>query len=93
MNCRLTTIKQKNGRNYDLIIVGGGIVGLATARQLIINHPNMKFLVMENQEIRNSKLIWHHYIDVMMLLLGFVMCKLDFLKMHKPLDRRIRIIK
>ena len=51
MNCRLTTIKQKNGRNYDLIIVGGGIVGLATARQLIINHPNMKFLVMEKEHL------------------------------------------
>jgi 2-hydroxyglutarate dehydrogenase len=30
-------------------IVGGGIVGLATARQLILNHPNLKFVVLEKE--------------------------------------------
>lgn len=45
----LVADREKRGRNYDLVIVGGGIVGLATARQLILRHPDMKFLVVEKE--------------------------------------------
>ena len=35
--------------NYDITIVGGGIVGLATARKLIIDNPTLKFLLVEKE--------------------------------------------
>lgn len=31
------------------MIVGGGIVGMATARQLAISHPNLKYAVVEKE--------------------------------------------
>ena len=36
--------------NFDIIIVGGGIVGLATAYKLTIQHPNKKILVLEKEK-------------------------------------------
>ena len=36
--------------NYDIIIVGGGIVGLATAYKLILQHPNKTILVLEKEK-------------------------------------------
>ena len=35
---------------YDIIIVGGGIVGLATALKLTVQHPNKKILVLEKEK-------------------------------------------
>lgn len=35
---------------YDVIIVGGGIVGLATAYKLTTMHPNKKILVLEKEK-------------------------------------------
>lgn len=35
---------------YDVIIVGGGIVGLATALQLQLQHPSKKVLVLEKEK-------------------------------------------
>lgn len=36
--------------NFDIIIVGGGIVGLATAYKLTLQHPNKKILVLEKEK-------------------------------------------
>lgn len=36
--------------NFDIIIVGGGIVGLATAYKLTLQHPNKKVLVLEKEK-------------------------------------------
>ncbi len=36
--------------NYDIIIVGGGIVGLATAYKLTLQHPNKTILVLEKEK-------------------------------------------
>lgn len=36
--------------NFDIIIVGGGIVGLATAYKLTQQHPNKKILVLEKEK-------------------------------------------
>ena len=36
--------------NYDIIIVGGGIVGLATAYKLTSQHPNKTILVLEKEK-------------------------------------------
>ncbi|CAG5134866.1 unnamed protein product, partial [Candidula unifasciata] len=35
--------------HYDLVIVGGGIVGMATAQELITRHPNLKIAVLEKE--------------------------------------------
>jgi len=35
--------------SYDLVIVGGGIVGLGTARELILRHPALKLAVVEKE--------------------------------------------
>lgn len=34
---------------YDLVIVGGGIVGCATAREMIMRHPNLKVAIVEKE--------------------------------------------
>lgn len=34
---------------YDFAIVGGGIVGLATARELLLRHPGAKLLLLEKE--------------------------------------------
>ncbi|MFN8886742.1 MAG: FAD-dependent oxidoreductase, partial [Cyclobacteriaceae bacterium] len=34
---------------YDIIVVGGGIVGLATALQLKKEKPNLSILVLEKE--------------------------------------------
>ena len=36
-------------QNFDIIIIGGGIVGLATAYKLTLQHPNKKILVLEKE--------------------------------------------
>ncbi|KAG7511237.1 L-2-hydroxyglutarate dehydrogenase, mitochondrial [Solea senegalensis] len=35
---------------YDVAIVGGGIVGLATARELILRHPSLSFVLLEKEK-------------------------------------------
>ncbi len=36
-------------QNFDIIIIGGGIVGLATALKLVNQHPTKKILVLEKE--------------------------------------------
>lgn len=35
---------------YDVAVVGGGIVGLATARELILRHPTLSFILLEKEK-------------------------------------------
>ncbi|XP_028396074.1 L-2-hydroxyglutarate dehydrogenase, mitochondrial-like isoform X2 [Dendronephthya gigantea] len=44
-----TTTWTKQDGLYDFAIVGGGIVGLATARELILRYPDMKFVLLEKE--------------------------------------------
>ena len=41
--------------NYDIAIVGGGIVGISTAYKLQLKHPNISLLVLEKE----AKLAMH----------------------------------
>ncbi|XP_070776749.1 L-2-hydroxyglutarate dehydrogenase, mitochondrial [Enoplosus armatus] len=35
---------------YDVAVVGGGIVGLATVRELILRHPSLTFILLEKEK-------------------------------------------
>lgn len=37
-------------RNYDIAVVGGGIVGLATALNLLEKHPSLRLAVLEKED-------------------------------------------
>ena len=34
---------------YDVAVVGGGIVGLATAREVLIRRPSLKVILLEKE--------------------------------------------
>lgn len=36
--------------SYDIAIIGTGIVGLATARELIMRYPNFKYIVVDKED-------------------------------------------
>ena len=38
-----------NSRNYDIAIIGGGIIGLATAMRITQEHPDQKVVVIEKE--------------------------------------------
>ncbi|XP_030384246.1 L-2-hydroxyglutarate dehydrogenase, mitochondrial [Scaptodrosophila lebanonensis] len=40
---------QTNKRDYDLVVVGGGIVGTASAREILLRHPTLKVAVLEKE--------------------------------------------
>lgn len=35
---------------YDVVVVGGGIVGAASAREILIRHPNWKVALLEKED-------------------------------------------
>jgi 2-hydroxyglutarate dehydrogenase len=45
---------------YDIAIVGGGIVGLATGRELMARHPHLKLIVLEKEDVLASHQTGHN---------------------------------
>ncbi|CAE1245563.1 L2HGDH [Acanthosepion pharaonis] len=45
-----TSNQSSSQKKFDIVIVGAGIVGLATARNLILRHPNLSFAVLEKEK-------------------------------------------
>ncbi|HIC48856.1 MAG TPA: FAD-dependent oxidoreductase, partial [Dehalococcoidia bacterium] len=37
-------------RSYDLAVIGGGIIGLATAMKLTADYPSLKVAVLEKED-------------------------------------------
>ncbi|XP_055606885.1 L-2-hydroxyglutarate dehydrogenase, mitochondrial [Uranotaenia lowii] len=46
---------QKSKSIYDIVVVGGGIVGTASAREILLRHPNLKIAIVEKE----NKLAFH----------------------------------
>lgn len=42
-------------KNFDLVVVGGGIVGVASAREILNRHPHLKVAIVEKEK----KLAFH----------------------------------
>lgn len=53
--CYSFRTRQHHHENFDVAIVGGGIIGLATAQELITRNPNAKYILLEKE----SKLAQH----------------------------------
>lgn len=45
---------------YDIVIVGGGIVGLATARELLLRHPHLKLALLEKEDVLSKHQTGHN---------------------------------
>src|SRR5688572_27219357 len=45
----MQTATSPNHSRYDLVIIGGGIVGLATAREALLRQPDQRLLVLEKE--------------------------------------------
>jgi len=35
--------------NYDIVVVGAGLIGMATAQELIARHPSLTYCVVEKE--------------------------------------------
>ncbi|KAL1462950.1 hypothetical protein WDU94_014748 [Cyamophila willieti] len=49
-NCSMSTRQPTFPSQYDMVVVGGGIVGVATAREIKLNYPTMKICVVEKEK-------------------------------------------
>ena len=47
-------------KKYDVVIVGGGIIGTSSARELLLRHPHLKLAILE-KEHRLGELITNIY--------------------------------
>jgi len=63
MFCRekFSTSALKMDYVYDLVVVGGGIVGLATARQMALQYPKMKIALVEKEPRLGADFIYNFY--------------------------------
>ena len=48
--CRMSAASRGEDARYDVIIVGGGIVGMACARELSLRHPEKKIALVEKEK-------------------------------------------
>uniref|UniRef100_A0A336LS65 L-2-hydroxyglutarate dehydrogenase, mitochondrial n=1 Tax=Culicoides sonorensis TaxID=179676 RepID=A0A336LS65_CULSO len=47
---RLFCSRVPEENKYDLVVVGGGIVGVASAREIIIRHPKLRIAIIEKEK-------------------------------------------
>jgi L-2-hydroxyglutarate oxidase len=53
-------IGRKSKQSYDVAIVGAGLVGLATARELLIRQPKLSVVVLEKEPVLASQQSGHN---------------------------------
>lgn len=61
--CRYLSTSSRNkqsAENYDVTIVGGGIVGLATARELKMRKPQLSYAVVEKEDVLSKHQSGHN---------------------------------
>lgn len=51
-----------------MAVIGGGIVGMATAREMKVRHPNLSFIVLEKE-----KEICKNCVQIIVLLINWLM--------------------
>jgi glycine/D-amino acid oxidase-like deaminating enzyme len=39
----------KGNTDFDIVVIGGGIVGLASAYKITLSHPNIRIAVLEKE--------------------------------------------
>jgi L-2-hydroxyglutarate oxidase LhgO len=49
-----------SSRHYDLVIVGAGIIGLATAREFLLRQPELRLLILEKEQSIASQQSGHN---------------------------------
>lgn len=59
---------------YDVAIIGGGIVGMATARQLKLNHPKLEIGVLEKECDIGESLVPPNFMCECTILIGTNWC-------------------
>jgi L-2-hydroxyglutarate oxidase LhgO len=57
---RYSVIGRKSKQSYDVAIVGAGLVGLATARELLIRQPELRVVVLEKEPVLASQQSGHN---------------------------------
>lgn len=50
-NLNFYCYREAKSQKYDIVVVGGGIVGTASARELLLRHPDWKIAVVEKENI------------------------------------------
>lgn len=48
--CTFDTFNFSEVQKFDVVVVGGGIVGTASAREILLRHPTWKIAVLEKEE-------------------------------------------
>jgi L-2-hydroxyglutarate oxidase LhgO len=56
----MTTVSSPSDPQFDVIVIGGGIVGLASAYQLQKRNPDLKILVLEKEETLSAHQTGHN---------------------------------
>ncbi len=82
-NITLYFLLFRNVPNYDIAVVGGGIVGMATAREIAIRYPNMKLAVIEKEnDICKLILIFVQVVKLFPKYIVFIYYRFFFPRVH-----------
>lgn len=60
--------------SFDVAVIGGGIVGLASARELILRHPNLTFTLLEKEKELGKCLCSRYFFPSTLISYLFLYC-------------------